>query len=88
MPNCLAVRAAVFADPDANILDMAKRLRGNLDRAASADLSPVGGDPELGALVIYNSGSLKPPQDPWWSMWAGNVASYRRAQAQALQILG
>ena len=41
----------------------------------------------LGALVIYNSGSMHPPGDPWWTKWKGNVQNYEHALARASALL-
>lgn len=85
--NCLAVREGVFGDPEGNLRAMAQQLAGCLGTAQAGDLSPVGGDPLLGALVVYNAGHLPPAVSPWWDKWAGNVGSYGRAMAQAREML-
>lgn len=81
--NCLAVRAGVFADPDRNLVEMANQLAGCMATAQAGDLSPVGGDPLLGALIVYNAGHLPAADSPWWGQWAGNVANYKAALDRA-----
>ena len=62
---------------------MCKRLAANVARARTdPGLWRVGGDVYIGALVIYNAGSLR-TDDAWWREWSGNVASYQRAIAYA-----
>jgi hypothetical protein len=85
--NCLAVRAGVFRDPQRNLLDMAQRLCAYLLRARQSELSMVGGDAWLGALVIYNCGSLPPPEAAYWTRPVGNVTNYRAALRQATALL-
>jgi len=86
--NALAVREAVFNDPQTNVEDMCRRLAANLQRVqGDPRLSYVGGDPYLGALLVYNSGSLQ--TDPaWWARWGGNIANYRSAIASAKRSVG
>ncbi len=86
--NILAVRQEVFADSARALRDMCQRLEAYLRRAAHSNLSRVGGDRQLGALVIYNAGSLRPPDDPWWAAWSGNVAAYRKRLQEARELLG
>lgn len=86
--NCLAVRNAVFADPLGSLENMCMRLAADLAIASAGDLSPIDGDVQLGALVIYNSGSLHSASDPWWSEWAGNVSNYRLAFRLADELIG
>ena len=86
--NCLAVREHVFNNPEENLTDMCKRLAANFLRVAGDPrLSYVGGDQYLGALLVYNSGSLQ--TDPaWWKRWGSNIASYRDAIVRAKQMVG
>lgn len=58
-------------------LDATARLLADCVRRADGDW--------LGSLVCYNAGHIPPPGDPWWTRWAGNVASYQRALAWAKQ---
>lgn len=85
--NCIAVRDTVFSNPGRDLLEMARKLNDCLADTYGADLSPVGGDCLLGALVAYNAGHIPAPGDSWWEDWAGNVAAYRWALAQARGIL-
>jgi cell wall-associated NlpC family hydrolase len=85
--NIAAVRDSVFADPQGNLNDMCIRLASCLQRVQGVDLSPVNGDPLIGALVVYNAGSWKPAGDPWWNAWAGNVRNYQAAQVKARGML-
>jgi len=84
--NSLAVRAAVLADPAADALAMATRLKGLLSGVQGQDLAPVGGDEQLAALIAYNSGHY-PPDASYWTNYAGNVANYRAALARAGALL-
>lgn len=83
LDNIMSVRERVFGNPLENLVDCAKRMAGNLTRAGGdPNLYRLGNDPWLGALVIYNAGSI--PTDPaWWQRWAGNVESYRQTIALA-----
>jgi len=85
--NCLAVRDGVFADPEADLRAMAEHLSACLSAAEGSDLSPVGSDPLLGALVVYNAGRMPASTDTWWQKWSGNVGSYRRALDRARELL-
>src|SRR5690606_34037303 len=77
--NCLAVRAAVFADPDRDLAEMCYRLRGHLDDVRGVILPPqVGGDELLAALVSYNLGHLPRSGHTYWRVYAANVSAYRR----------
>lgn len=80
--NCMVVREQVFNNPEENMLDMCQRLAGYLASAEESDLTPVGGDAHLAALVHYNSGGY-PPKASYWANYAGNVAGYRKALANA-----
>lgn len=84
--NVLAVRDQVFAHPDHELARMATLLASHQANARSADLSRVDGDVELAALVSYNAGHLPPPASSYWSVYAGNVASYRAAFARAREL--
>ena len=89
--NCLTVRAAVFADPDEDLRALAQRLATHWATAqslAANDRLPaeLGGSSHLGALVIYNAGHLPESGSPWWTTWAGNVASYRAALNRACEF--
>lgn len=88
LENCLAVRDHVFANQEENLRDMAKRLAANLERVRGDErLSYVSNDPYLGALLVYNSGSLQ--TDPaWWKRWGSNIAGYRDAIVRAKQMIG
>lgn len=86
--NVLQVRDYVFAHPEEDLRRMAEMLAGNLARARAGNLAPCDGDELLGALIVYNSGRLPLPQDPWWQTWSENVANYRRALARARKLLG
>lgn len=81
--NVLAVRRLVFANPERDVYEMAAKLADCRQTALMGFLSPVGGDVLLGALVAYNAGHLPGEADSWWVRWAGNVASYRAALAEA-----
>lgn len=83
--NCTNVRAAVFADPVLNVYDMARRLRGCLTTALTHDLTPVGGDPNLGACTIYNAGHW--PKGDEWGRYAPRIDNYRRGLATAAATL-
>lgn len=85
--NVMAVRAAVFGDPERDIWEAAKFLAPRYQSATSADLSPVQGDVELMALVAYNAGSVRPPGDSYWTNYAGNLAGYRNALTKARDLL-
>ncbi len=86
LANCLAVREGVFADPQRDVVHMADTLAGCLAVARQSDLTPVGGDELLGALVVYNAGHMPRPDSVWWHDWAGNVANYRAAMAWAADV--
>ncbi|HEX8967637.1 MAG TPA: hypothetical protein VF937_07150 [Chloroflexota bacterium] len=86
--NVLAVRQQVFDNPDQDLMQLAAYLGPALTRARDADLSPCGGDELLGALIIYNSGSMHPPGDPWWTTWQQNVRNYTDNLVQARAIVG
>lgn len=86
--NCLAVREHVFDNPEENLIDMCVRLSNNVNRVRNdPGLARVNGDVYLGALIVYNAGSLRTDQ-AWWNEWAGNVASYRAAIVRAHQLVG
>lgn len=85
--NCLAVRAAVFADPDRDIREMCAWLRDDYQKAGAADLARLGGDRELGACVIYNAGHWPAPTEAYWTTHAGNLKNYREALAKADEII-
>ncbi len=85
--NCLAVREGVFADPERNLMEMAVQLNDCLFDVYGCDLSKVGWDPLLAALVVYNHGSYPPAWDDYWTRWAGNVASYRGALDRARSMI-
>lgn len=88
LENALAVRDAVFNDPETNVRDMCGRLAANVQRArGDSGLYVVDGDPYLGALLIYNAGSIR-TDSAWWNRWAGNVANYRGAISWAHDLVG
>ena len=85
--NVLSVRDYVFDHPEEDLRRMAEMLEGNLATARRGNLAPCDGDELLGALIVYNSGRLAPPEDPWWQVWSENVANYRGALARARKLL-
>lgn len=86
--NVMSVREHVFANPLENLVDCGKRLVANLTRATNDPSLPrLNNDPFLGALVIYNAGSI-PTAESWWRTWAGNVESYRQTLVLARQLVG
>lgn len=85
--NAVYVRDWVFTHPGEDIYAAASRYANCLSRTQYYDLSMVDGDPILGGLVIYNAGSLKPPGDPWWVRWQGNVNNYRWALQEAQNMI-
>ena len=84
--NVLSVRQHVFDHPEEDLQQMALWLAGTLRQARTRDLTLVGGDELLGALVIYNAGHFPAPDEPYWHTHAGNVANYRRALQRAREI--
>lgn len=85
--NCLAVRSAVLADPERDLVEMSWKLRGCLEVVLEEDLRWVGGDPLLGALVVYNAGHLPGLEEDWWRRYASHVASYRISLDRAREML-
>ena len=85
--NVLAVRAYVFANPDRDILEMAKWLvaKRYAIRTAGRDLSRVNGDLDLATAISYNRGSYPYNSSSYWSVYAVNVANY---QASFVLLLG
>lgn len=81
LENVLAVREAVFADPEADIEAAASRLAGCF-RHESCDGSI------LSALVVFNAGSDRRKDPEWMARWAGNVAAYEDALEWAEQYRG
>ncbi len=79
--NCLAVREYVFSHPEQDLIEMAKKLAGNLRTAQANDLSLFGGDANLAACAIYNSGHPLTPAE--WSRYGPRVNNYRRGLEQA-----
>lgn len=84
--NCLAVREYVRAHPDEDIAQMAAKLAYCLEAADREDLSPVGGDRELMALVAYNAGHVPWPGASYWTKFVENVDNYRAALTWARGI--
>lgn len=76
--NCLAVRAAVFANPSNDILAAARRLAGCIARSRDSTA--------LGGMVVYNAGSDRRDDPGWMASWAGNVGSYQAALEWAEQF--
>lgn len=85
--NCLSVREGVFADPARDLQEMCTKLATCLATAQAANLGPVGGDPLLGACVVYNAGHYPTADDSWWSTWSANAASYRAALDRAAGMI-
>lgn len=81
--NVLRVRQHVFDHPEEDLLHMARMLANCLARARREDISLVGGDELLGALVIYNAGHFPPRDRPYWQTHGQNVERYRRALGDA-----
>lgn len=90
--NCLLVRAQTFADPPGNLVDMANRLASYLRTASTKDLTPVDGNPLLGACAIYNHGHWPSNDDPVklakeWRDLKPNLDNYRKGLSDAATIL-
>ncbi len=88
--KALDVRAKLFNDPNAAMLDMCQRIAANLNAIQGvAALSYIGGDTYLGALCQYNSGSYwRTDPDGYFSKYAANVANYRGAITWAKALVG
>jgi hypothetical protein len=87
--NIEAVREYVWTHPERDLLEAAGWLAGRLVDTFGYDLSPVGGDAYLAALVIYNAGHYPDPVTEawWWTRWAGNLANYRSALERARAVV-
>lgn len=94
--NIASVRDYVFAHPDVDLAEMAKRLTADLSGArdggadpasSGVDLSPVGGDAFLMACVRYNAGHYPPAGDSYWTAYAANVAGYVAGLAWARGVV-
>lgn len=85
--NVLAVRDAVLNDPERDIREMCAWLADDYRRAGAADLTPIGGDRELGACIIYNAGHWPGPTDTYWVTHGANVQNYRNAFVKADALL-
>lgn len=86
--NIAAVREHVFANPGENLIDMANRLSVNVVKAQTSDLSMVGGDEDLAALIIYNAGHFPSVGESYWKVYGANVDGYRHGLARASNYLG
>jgi hypothetical protein len=84
LDNVLAVRAYVFANPDKDILAMAKNLawRKAVILESGRDLSRVNGDVDLATAVSYNRGSYPGNRHSYWVYYAENVARYQASFAE------
>lgn len=83
--NCLAVRAAVFANPARALAEMCNDLATVcLPQISGVNLSIIGGDRDLGALIVYNAGHWPDPlrESDWWVDWRGNVEHYMQTLAR------
>lgn len=67
--NVLAVREQVFAHPERDILEAARKVAGAWHQSQDYLL----------ALAAYNCGYLPARDDPYWTRYAANVENYRRA---------
>ena len=79
--NIAAVREALF--DRATSIDLgARHLAGCWARAEGYEPH------DLQALVAYNSGRPRLPDDPYWTEWAGNVRAYQSALEWARGVIG
>jgi hypothetical protein len=87
LENVLKVRQYVFEHPEEDLQQMSSWLARTLAEARKHDLSKLGGDELLGALVVYNAGHFPKPDEDYWQSHAGNVVNYRRALQRARELL-
>ena len=77
--NVMAVRQAVFDDPEEDLRQMALHLEWCRTQTANRPLDRVDGDRELGALVCYNAGHYPSLHASWWTTYDSHVTRYRQA---------
>lgn len=83
LENVLAVRAYVFANPERDILEMAKWLHDKKAAilAGDRDLSRVNGDVDLATAISYNHGRYPGIGDSYWRVWRANIQRYQASFA-------
>lgn len=83
LANLLDVRRQLF--DRATSIDLGARHLALCYQRVRDELGDVGDEIEtaINSLAVYNSGSVRRPNDSYWTVYAANVASYRRAIGQA-----
>jgi len=81
--NVMAVRQAVFDDPEKDLRQMALHLDWCRTQTEKRPLDRVNGDRELGALVCYNAGHYPSLHSNWWTTYGAHVSRYQAALDQA-----